>query len=57
MQRGHVFQALKDAALLQTFSKAGLEPRGGTPEELSKYQATEIAKWAEVVKAIGYEAK
>ncbi len=52
-----VNKGLKDAALLQTFSKAGLEPRGGTPEELSKYQATEIAKWAEVVKAIGYEAK
>lgn len=47
-------QALKNPALLETFKKAGLDPQGGTPQDLASYQAKEIAKWADVVKTIGY---
>lgn len=47
-------QALKNPALLETFKKAGLDPQGGTPQDLASYQAREIAKWAGVVKTIGY---
>jgi tripartite-type tricarboxylate transporter receptor subunit TctC len=46
-------QALKNPALLETFKKAGLDPQGGTPQDLASYQAREIAKWADVVKTIG----
>ena len=47
-------EALKHPDLLSTFQKAGLDPVGGTPEELAQYQAAEIAKWSNVVKTIGY---
>jgi tripartite-type tricarboxylate transporter receptor subunit TctC len=46
--------ALKNPKLLTTFQKAGLDPVGGTPDSLARYQAAEIAKWANVVKAIKY---
>lgn len=46
--------ALKHPDLLSTFQKAGLDPVGGTPEDLAKYQTAEIAKWSNVVKTIGY---
>ncbi len=46
--------ALKHPKLLATFQKAGLDPVGGTSEELAHYQSAEIAKWAKVVKTIGY---
>jgi len=46
--------ALKNPKLLATFQKAGLDPVGGTPEALARYQAAEIAKWANVVKTIKY---
>lgn len=47
-------EALKHPDLLSTFQKAGLDPVGGTPEDLAKYQTAEIAKWSNVVKTIGY---
>lgn len=50
-------EALKHPDLLSTFQKAGLDPVGGTPEDLAKYQAAEIAKWSNVVKKIGYVAE
>ena len=34
-------------------SDLGLEPVGSTPDELARYQQTEIAKWAKVVKESG----
>jgi tripartite-type tricarboxylate transporter receptor subunit TctC len=46
--------ALKHPKLLTTFQKAGLDPVGGTAEELARYQSAEIAKWANVVKTIKY---
>jgi tripartite-type tricarboxylate transporter receptor subunit TctC len=47
-------EALKHPKLLATFQKAGLDPVGGTNEALARYQAAEIAKWANVVKTIKY---
>ena len=47
-------QALKDPGLLETYRKSGLDAVGGTAEALGRYQANEIAKWAAVVKTIGY---
>jgi len=35
----------------------GLEPWLSTPDELARYQATEIAKWARVVKESGAKAE
>ena len=35
----------------------GLEPWISTPEELAKYQASEIVKWAKVVKDSGARAE
>lgn len=46
--------AIKHPKLLATFQKAGLDPVGGTPEDLARYQSAEIAKWAKVVKTINF---
>jgi tripartite-type tricarboxylate transporter receptor subunit TctC len=46
--------AVKNPKLLATFEKAGLDPVGGTPEELARFQSAEILKWNGVVKAIKY---
>lgn len=46
--------AMKHPKLLATFQKAGLDPVGGTPEDLARYQSAEIAKWAKVVKTINF---
>jgi tripartite-type tricarboxylate transporter receptor subunit TctC len=35
----------------------GLEPSISSPEELARYQASEIAKWAKVVKESGAKAE
>jgi tripartite-type tricarboxylate transporter receptor subunit TctC len=35
----------------------GLEPWISTPEELARFQATEIVKWAKVVKDSGASAE
>ncbi len=40
----------------ELFSREGGEPSGGTPGELARHIASEIAKWATVVKAIGARA-
>jgi len=40
----------------ELFSREGGESSGGTPEQLARHIASEIAKWATVVKAIGARA-
>jgi tripartite-type tricarboxylate transporter receptor subunit TctC len=35
----------------------GLDPVLSSPDELARYQATEIAKWAKVVKESGAKAE
>ena len=45
--------ALKDPALVKRYSDLGAEPLGGTPEDFAKYLATEMTKWAEVVRFSG----
>lgn len=42
--------------VVEKMKTLGLEPWVSTPEELAKYQATEIAKWAKVVKDSGAKA-
>ena len=37
-------------------SKEGADPVGSTPQELSAYMRSEIAKWAKVIKAAGVQA-
>ena len=46
--------AVKHPKHLAAFEKGGLDPVGGTPDDLGRYQAAEILKWNGVVKAIKY---
>jgi tripartite-type tricarboxylate transporter receptor subunit TctC len=46
-------KVLNDPATRQRLMAMGLEPAGGSPEVLSKHLASEIRKWAEVVKYSG----
>jgi tripartite-type tricarboxylate transporter receptor subunit TctC len=39
----------------ETFGPLGIEPTGGSPEELKDFIAAEIAKWAPIVKAANIE--
>jgi tripartite-type tricarboxylate transporter receptor subunit TctC len=42
--------------VLERMKTLGLDPILSTPEDLSRYQQEEIAKWAKVVKASGARA-
>jgi tripartite-type tricarboxylate transporter receptor subunit TctC len=44
---------LNDPKLKARFEELGSEPRPGTPDDFAKLIATEVAKWAPVVKASG----
>ena len=44
-------KVLGDPAIRGFLTKSGVEPDGGTPDELSKYMRSELAKWAKVIKA------
>ena len=48
-----VAEGLKLSDVAKYLSDRGLEPVGSTPDELARYQQTEIAKWAKVVKESG----
>ena len=39
--------------VIQTLRKQGFEPLGGTPDEFSRYIASEIAQWARVAESAG----
>jgi len=44
---------LKDPGFARTLNDAGLEPLGGTAEEMNRLLQTDTIRWAEVVKASG----
>ncbi len=44
-------KVLGDPGIRDFLTKAGVEPDGGSPEELGKYIRSEVAKWAKVIKA------
>ena len=44
---------LKDPSVAEVLDKAGMEPVGGTVEDLGKLLQADSARWAEVVKATG----
>jgi tripartite-type tricarboxylate transporter receptor subunit TctC len=46
-----IAKIIKSAELQERFAKLGLDPSGMTPDELAKFQTSEIAKWATVIKS------
>ena len=47
---GEILRALAHPEFKAVLSRASIEPVGSTPEELTKFVKSEIAKWAKVVK-------
>jgi tripartite-type tricarboxylate transporter receptor subunit TctC len=43
-------KVLADPGIREFLTKSGIDPEGGTPEELAKYLRSEITKWARVIK-------
>ncbi len=48
---------LKQPAIVQQISRAGLDPLGGSLPEIEAYVASETKKWAEVINATGARAE
>lgn len=44
-------KALGDPGIRAFLTKSGVDPEGGTPEELGKYIRSELDKWTKVIKA------
>ncbi len=51
--QAEVSKILKSPDISKRLLDLGLEPAGGTPDELAAYQKSEIAKWSKVVKDSG----
>ena len=51
--QAEVRRILKTPDISKRLADNGLDPVGGTPEELAAYQKSEISKWAKVVKDSG----
>ena len=51
--QAEVSKILKSPDISKRLLDLGLEPAGGTPEELAAYKKSEIAKWSKVVKDSG----
>ena len=52
-----VNELLKQPAIVQQISRAGLDPLGGSVPEIEAYVASETRKWAEVINATGARAE
>ena len=39
--------------ITQLIASIGMDPAGGSPEQLADYHKAEIAKWSELIKATG----
>jgi tripartite-type tricarboxylate transporter receptor subunit TctC len=48
-------EALKDEAVREKLTKAGVAVKGSTPEEFGKFMAAELARWNKVREAAGIE--
>lgn len=48
---------LRDPGVQDRMRNAGTEPVGSTPDELAAFQRGEIAKWAEIARAVGARAE
>ncbi|RYF25021.1 MAG: tripartite tricarboxylate transporter substrate binding protein [Comamonadaceae bacterium] len=51
-----IMKALKDPAVTKQFTDAGLEIVGNTPEEFTRFQAREFARWKQVIDTGGITA-
>jgi tripartite-type tricarboxylate transporter receptor subunit TctC len=47
--------ALADTAVREALLRAGIEPVTSTPDALRTFVASEIKKWADIVKAAGIQ--
>ena len=52
---GAAVSALAHPAVKERFSTTDLEPKTSTPEQFGAYIRSEIAKWAKVIKASGFQ--
>ncbi len=50
-------QAMADPAVRKRMVEGGLDPVGGTPEELGAFIRSEKAKWTQVAKSVGAKAE
>ena len=48
--------ALKDKSVIDGLGVVGLIAQGSTPDEMARSQAAELARWAPLVKRIGFTA-
>jgi tripartite-type tricarboxylate transporter receptor subunit TctC len=44
---------LQTAEVRERFSRIGVEPAGGTPQELTKLLASEVRRWGKVIADAG----
>jgi tripartite-type tricarboxylate transporter receptor subunit TctC len=51
-----VVKALAQPDLRERFARLGLEPTGGTPEQLAQRMRDDTAKWGPIVRASGFKA-
>jgi tripartite-type tricarboxylate transporter receptor subunit TctC len=42
---------LADPGIRDFLTRSGIDPEGGSPEELTRYMRSELAKWTKAVKA------